>query len=851
MKKKIRILCFLVVFILFSEMVNSNVYAEDVQEFSSETLAVSLVIDTSGSMRESDAENLRLQAADIFLDLLSQDDYIGMINFNTQAKEVIPLQMVSGSNNRSALKKVIQQQTAVTGDTDYKLALDAAMNQLNQIQDDTIKKVIVFLSDGDPEPDPTQLGNMEFMDAYMNGLWESVDAIAGNNCPIYTIGFSDGIRTDILSKMAEITDGSYKVLPDSSSLAGSFFEILGELKNRKIFMKETTDIEKTYQIQVPMDEYTSQATLVVKGDNTGQYLITAVGAEGENVEGYVETQQGTGYTIITLNHESGVSNGTWVITLRGNGQAEIYGNRDINIQSSLITPSSESKYQKGQNVAIKLFVTGEIKEGITASALITDSYGNTQVIDLENKDNFFQGNYTATQTYGTYTIEVGVMLNGEILTSKKEAFSVNVVPKLNTSVYLKQEGYRIGETIPIRAWMSIANTRLTEGEDLQINILKAQIVHSNNTISEIELINQDNTGENEDTGIWSGIIDLKAETIANIKLIADGIYKGENFVIEQEIGDYAVKPAGEIVVEIPETQFYAKKGKTIEIPLILQNNSDFEETLQVSYEGIPVTLEVNQFVLSPKEKKEITLYFVSNEDTTIQDYPVTLYFASINPWTLVSTQEADMDIDVLSTFGTLVRNIANGIKTIQVHTSGSIAVIIGVICTLILLFVVLGIVFYKKLYLTAQQIGGTLEYKNQLKSESILEKLNFDLKGQKKIVISFDKKNPDADYYIPDTNYSYDLIFTAGLKRTHIRMLAGWKTFLLKKIPVKYKITATAPGIITKRKEVFTSKILQDDDEFESGGYYFHYSISQNRWNEKKIKGQDLLEGRYEEGKGL
>ena len=140
---------------------------EEVQELVPETLAVSLVIDTSGSMADTDPLKLRETAANIFIDLLSPEDYLGIITFDTATTVVQPLQKVNDSFQKAMFKQNLEPNIEARGDTNYKVALDEAFNQLSGLQESNVRKVVVFITDGEPDPDSRRKNEPGFMDAYM------------------------------------------------------------------------------------------------------------------------------------------------------------------------------------------------------------------------------------------------------------------------------------------------------------------------------------------------------------------------------------------------------------------------------------------------------------------------------------------------------------------------------------------------------------------------------------------------------------------------------------------------------------------------------------------------------------
>ena len=128
----------------------------------SEEIAVSLVIDTSGSMAETDPGNLRKTAADIFVDMLSPEDYVGIVSFSTDVTELAPMQPVGDATNKQTIKETLAPIVSADGNTNYQLALQKAEQQLDSFTDQNIRKVIIFLTDGVPEPDYALRGGYSF-----------------------------------------------------------------------------------------------------------------------------------------------------------------------------------------------------------------------------------------------------------------------------------------------------------------------------------------------------------------------------------------------------------------------------------------------------------------------------------------------------------------------------------------------------------------------------------------------------------------------------------------------------------------------------------------------------------------
>lgn len=201
--------------------------ANPLEELNSERLAISLVIDTSGSMITTDPQMFREEVANTFIELLYPDDYLGIITFNSKVDLTIPMTKMSDDAIRNTMKTGLTGRLGGAGDTDYKAALEMANTQLNELNDPEARKLIIFLTDGKPDPNPVNItSNPQQMTNYMESLWGIVSNISGNGYPVYSIGFSDGIDIEILNRIASETNGDVRIFTDSADLDENLIQVL-------------------------------------------------------------------------------------------------------------------------------------------------------------------------------------------------------------------------------------------------------------------------------------------------------------------------------------------------------------------------------------------------------------------------------------------------------------------------------------------------------------------------------------------------------------------------------------------------------------------------------------------------
>lgn len=200
-------------------------FGAPIGDLDSETLAISLVIDTSGSMRQTDPQRLRQSVAEVFIDYLNPEDYLGIITFNSEVDLVIPMQNLEDDWIRDDMKESLSESIEGVRDTDYQAALDQANNQLQGLNDENPRKIIIFLTDGQPDPDPANM-DQDHMATYMDELWETVSIIGSNQFPVYSIGFTDDLDIQVLNRIASETNGSVRIYEDVDALDENLIQLL-------------------------------------------------------------------------------------------------------------------------------------------------------------------------------------------------------------------------------------------------------------------------------------------------------------------------------------------------------------------------------------------------------------------------------------------------------------------------------------------------------------------------------------------------------------------------------------------------------------------------------------------------
>lgn len=211
----------IIIFILVLLLIFQNIFIN--AENGEDLLAISLIIDTSGSMKETDPQRLREKAANVFIDLLAQDDFLGIITFDNYVNLVIPMEQLKDNSVRQSFKERLAPHLEAGGDTNYTAAFIKANEELSKLEAPSSRKVIVLLTDGKPT-----INNSESM-------WKVVTDLSLNDYPVYSIGFSDDVDVDILNRIAEETKGNVRIFKDDIDLDKNLIQLL---KSREIIAEQ-------------------------------------------------------------------------------------------------------------------------------------------------------------------------------------------------------------------------------------------------------------------------------------------------------------------------------------------------------------------------------------------------------------------------------------------------------------------------------------------------------------------------------------------------------------------------------------------------------------------------------------
>jgi len=470
-----------------------------------EPLAVDvfLLIDQSGSMKESDPNNIRISAAQYFIDLLSQDyspslpHRLGVINFGDKPPQTIPLTPLSDSGSLKSNLKPMD-----LGNTSFISALREAEANFSRDQRKQ-RRVVIILTDGEPD-DARKLSK----DAYFREIENFVQSkLRDTLIYVILVDVKDRFWRKDKPYWDKITGGKVYLLRsmDEEQLQKVYTDIGSNLMRAEA---PKWDIVPPEGKEVEVEPYLEKITFVIlkKDKDTPVEIVMPSGRPlSEREDNVKHTPPTKGFNIWREIYTVMMPQpGKWKYKLGGQGKVEI-GRTPLPIEMKLVSPagkplgvslSPDGKvirsflYPQGKPIwVIASFLKrdGSAVEEIPGyrlylGAILQTPTGKSYHIDLleTRSKGVFQGSQVVeTREEGEYKL-IPQVKGGDkdISPSVIYLFRVKPIPYVEVKEPTSDKSYHPLDNIPVKAAILVAGKPVSPGQwfsDSPNSLLWAQL----------------------------------------------------------------------------------------------------------------------------------------------------------------------------------------------------------------------------------------------------------------------------------------------------------------------------------------------------------------------------------------
>lgn len=185
-----------------------------------------VIMDSSGSMKQTDPKQLRKPAAKLFISLLSNEDKLSVVSFSSQAW---PITFLTQLNSERKISKALRATDKISHKgihTNIHSAISKGIELLKKSDQLNREPIIILMSDGQMD-----VGNKKKSAQLRQQIFDDLlPQLIEHNIKIYSIAFTEQSDQALLQEIAETTDGRYALAASDDVLHKVFSKIFEQTK---------------------------------------------------------------------------------------------------------------------------------------------------------------------------------------------------------------------------------------------------------------------------------------------------------------------------------------------------------------------------------------------------------------------------------------------------------------------------------------------------------------------------------------------------------------------------------------------------------------------------------------------
>lgn len=305
-----------------------------------------LLIDISGSMKESDPDNLRGPALELIVRLLPEGARAGVWIFGESVEQIVPHATVNAAWREQALEAVARIDNSGQR-TNIPSALAAATYDLGSLSS-AYRTSIVLLTDGKVDVSPSPMANAA---AARDLLADTAPDLGATGIPVHTIALSDEADWTFLRALADTTAGIAEKAETAAELTGIFVQSLEMVAPSA----RVPVVGNIFLIDDSVDEFTA---LVFYDQPTTDVTLTSPGEEeyhpDEKRDG-VEWFRSGQFALVTV---TAPERGAWTLAVPDGARSRVSVISDLQLEVDPLPNSLPA--DRVTELGIRLRDSGEV-----------------------------------------------------------------------------------------------------------------------------------------------------------------------------------------------------------------------------------------------------------------------------------------------------------------------------------------------------------------------------------------------------------------------------------------------------------------------------------------------------------
>ncbi|MFY0665678.1 MAG: VWA domain-containing protein [Natronospirillum sp.] len=399
------------------------------------SLDLRILVDISGSMRDTDPNNLRIPAVNLLVELLPEGSTAGVWTFGQYVNMLVPHRSVD-NEWRSQARQRANDINSVALHTNVGEAIERASYDFGFSTGRNPKHYII-LTDGKVDIPPGDAASRAERDRIIRDI---VPRVREYNGTIHMVGLSDDLDNTLMAQLAAQTGGLNAVAQDAEELLALFVQVLNASLGDQAPAEVALDNEQQFRIDASVSEFTA---VIFRPEPVP---VTFVAPDGQrytpdNLPANSEWLVSERYDLVTMRMPQ---SGTWQVEGDLGPSSRISVVSDLNLQVSPLPLNIMAQNEvpvmarfsdvdgavTDQDFLGLMNLTATVRQGAT----ILERQPMTQSGDE------FVGSLTMPSGEGSY--EVVVDADGQTF-NRRRVFSVNVREPLAVEVIPRVITYEI------------------------------------------------------------------------------------------------------------------------------------------------------------------------------------------------------------------------------------------------------------------------------------------------------------------------------------------------------------------------------------------------------------------------
>ncbi|RDH85254.1 MAG: hypothetical protein DIZ80_02225 [endosymbiont of Galathealinum brachiosum] len=185
-----------------------------------------VIMDSSGSMKQTDPKQLRKPAAKLFISLLGNQDRLSVVSFSSKAWPITYLTQLENDKQLNQALRATDKISHKGMHTNIHSAIEKGIEFLKESDQINREPIIILMSDGQMD-----VGNAEKSAQLRTQIFEDLlPKLIEHNIKIYSIAFTEASDQELLQEIAEATDGRYALAASDDVLHKVFSKIFEQTK---------------------------------------------------------------------------------------------------------------------------------------------------------------------------------------------------------------------------------------------------------------------------------------------------------------------------------------------------------------------------------------------------------------------------------------------------------------------------------------------------------------------------------------------------------------------------------------------------------------------------------------------